>query len=79
MKMMSESLQTVAGNKMRNILKKITSNRMLGLMAGALMTAVIQSSSPTSVIAVSFVNSGLIVLRQAVGVIIGANIGTTIT
>ena len=79
MKMMSESLQTVAGNRMRSILKKVTSNRMLGLMAGALMTAVIQSSSATSVIAVSFVNSGLIVLRQAVGVIIGANIGTTIT
>ncbi len=79
MKMMSESLQTVAGNKMRGILKRITSNRVLGLMAGALMTAVIQSSSATSVIAVSFVNSGLMVLRQAVGVIIGANIGTTIT
>ena len=79
MKMMSESLQTVAGNRMRSILKRFTSNRMLGLMAGALMTAVIQSSSATSVIAVSFVNSGLIVLRQAVGVIIGANIGTTIT
>ncbi len=79
MKMMSESLQTVAGNRMRSILKRVTSNRMLGLMAGALMTAVIQSSSATSVIAVSFVNSGLIVLRQAVGVIIGANIGTTIT
>jgi len=79
MKMMSESLQTVAGNRMRSILKKVTSNRVFGLMAGALMTAVIQSSSATSVIAVSFVNSGLIVLRQAVGVIIGANIGTTIT
>lgn len=79
MKMMSESLQTVAGNKMRSVLKKVTSNRVLGLMVGALMTAVIQSSSATSVIAVSFVNSGLMVLRQAVGVIIGANIGTTIT
>lgn len=79
MKMMSESLQRVAGNKMRSILKKVTSNRFLGLMAGALVTAAIQSSSATSVIAVSFVNSGLIVLKQAVGVIIGANIGTTIT
>jgi phosphate:Na+ symporter len=79
MKMMSESLQRVAGNKMRGILKKVTSNRFLGLMAGALVTAAIQSSSATSVIAVSFVNSGLIVLKQAVGVIIGANIGTTIT
>ena len=79
MKMMSESLQTVAGNKMRSILKKVTSNRILGLLSGALITAVIQSSSATSVITVSFVNSGLIVLRQAVGVILGANIGTTIT
>lgn len=79
MKMMSESLQTVAGSKMRSILKKITSNRVMGLAAGALMTAAIQSSSATSVIAVSFVNSGLMVLQQAVGVIIGANIGTTIT
>lgn len=79
MKLMSESLQTVAGNNLRSILKKLTSNRVLGLMAGAMMTAAIQSSSATSVIAVSFVNSGLMVLRQAVGVIIGANIGTTIT
>ncbi len=79
MKMMSESLQTVAGNKLRGILKKITSNRFLGLTAGALMTAAIQSSSATSVIAVSFVNSGLMALQQAVGVIIGANIGTTVT
>ncbi|MBN2586049.1 MAG: Na/Pi cotransporter family protein [Candidatus Fermentibacteraceae bacterium] len=79
MKMMSESLQTVAGNKLRTILKKITSNRFLALTAGALMTAAIQSSSATSVIAVSFVNSGLMALQQAVGVIIGANIGTTVT
>ncbi|OPL17631.1 MAG: hypothetical protein AVO35_09385 [Candidatus Aegiribacteria sp. MLS_C] len=79
MKMMSESLQTVAGSKMRSILKKITCNRFAALAAGALMTAVIQSSSATTVIAVSFVNSGLMVLQQAVGVIIGANIGTTIT
>lgn len=79
MKLMSESLQTVAGNNLRTILKKLTSNRVLGLMAGAMMTAAIQSSSATSVIAVSFVNSGLMVLRQAVGVIIGANIGTTVT
>lgn len=79
MKMMSESLQTVAGSRMRGILKKITSNRVMGLAAGALMTAAIQSSSATSVIAVSFVNSGLMALQQAVGVIIGANIGTTIT
>ena len=79
MRMMSDSLQRVAGDRMRTILKRMTDNRILGLMAGALVTAVIQSSSATSVIAVSFVNSGLMVLRQAVGVIIGANIGTTIT
>ena len=79
MRMMSDSLQRVAGDRMRSILKRMTDNRILGLIAGALVTAVIQSSSATSVIAVSFVNSGLMVLRQAVGVIIGANIGTTIT
>ena len=79
MKMMSDSLQRVAGEKMKVVLRKLTSNRFLGIMAGALVTAAIQSSSATSVITLSFVNSGLMALRQAVGVIIGANIGTTIT
>lgn len=79
MRMMSDSLQAVAGDKMKSMLGKITDNRFLGIMVGALVTAVIQSSSATSVITVSFVNSGLMILRQAVGVIIGANIGTTIT
>ena len=79
MKMMSDSLQRVAGEKMRVVLRKLTDNRVMGIMAGALVTAAIQSSSATSVITLSFVNSGLMALRQAVGVIIGANIGTTIT
>ncbi len=79
MRMMSDSLQTVAGDNMKSMLGKITDNRFLGIMVGAMVTAVIQSSSATSVITVSFVNSGLMILRQAVGVIIGANIGTTIT
>lgn len=79
MKMMSDSLQRVAGEKMRVVLRKLTDNRIMGIMAGALVTAAIQSSSATSVITLSFVNSGLMALRQAVGVIIGANIGTTIT
>jgi phosphate:Na+ symporter len=61
------------------VLRKLTDNRIMGIMAGALVTAAIQSSSATSVITLSFVNSGLMALRQAVGVIIGANIGTTIT
>jgi len=79
MKMMSDSLQRVAGDKMRVVLRKLTDNRVMGIAAGALVTAAIQSSSATSVITLSFVNSGLMALRQAVGVIIGANIGTTIT
>ncbi len=79
MKMMSDSLQRVAGDKMRVVLRKLTDNRVMGIAAGALITAAIQSSSATSVITLSFVNSGLMALRQAVGVIIGANIGTTIT
>jgi phosphate:Na+ symporter len=79
MKMMSESLQIVAGDKMRTVLRRITSNRVLGLIAGVLVTGVIQSSSATTVITVSFVNAGLLALKQAIGVVIGANIGTTVT
>ncbi len=79
MKMMSEGLMRVAGNKMRSILSKLTSNRVMGLLAGALVTGIIQSSSATTVILVSFVNTGLMTLQQAVGVILGANIGTTMT
>ena len=79
MQMMSTGLETAAGNKMKTILEKLTSNRIKGVLAGAIITAVIQSSSATTVMVVGFVNSGLMTLRQAVWVIMGANIGTTIT
>ena len=79
MKLMSEALQKVAGDKMRGILASMTSNRLKGLLTGVLITAVIQSSSATTVMVVSFVNAGLLSLIEAIGVIMGANIGTTIT
>ncbi len=79
MKLMSEALQKVAGDKMRNILAAMTSRRFLGVFTGLLITAVIQSSSATSVMVVSFVNAGLLNLTQSAGVILGANIGTTVT
>ena len=79
MKVMSESIQKVAGSKLRSIMNAITSNRLSGVLTGFLTTAVIQSSSATTVMIVSFVNAGLLKLKQAVGVIMGANIGTTIT
>ena len=79
MKLMSESLQKVAGDKMRDILTAMTSNRFFGILTGVLITAVIQSSSATTVMVVSFVNAGLLSLMQSVGVIMGANIGTTVT
>ena len=79
MHMMSEGLEEAAGDKMKQILEKLTSNRFLGIIVGALITAVIQSSSATTVMVVGFVNSGLMTLKQAVWIIMGANIGTTIT
>lgn len=79
MKMMSEALQKVAGSKMHNILSAMTSNRFLGLFTGFLVTTIIQSSSATTVMVVSFVNAGLITLGESIGVIMGANIGTTVT
>ena len=79
MHMMSEGLEEAAGDKMKQILEKLTSNRFLGVVVGALITAVIQSSSATTVMVVGFVNSGLMTLQQAVWIIMGANIGTTIT
>ncbi len=79
MKLMSDSLQKVAGDKMRNILAKMTSNRVKGVLTGVLITAVIQSSSATTVMIVSFVNAGLLTLTESIGVIMGANIGTTVT
>lgn len=79
MKMMSNGLEEAAGNRLKKILEKLTSNRFLAVLVGAGITAVIQSSSATTVMVVGFVNSGLMQLSQAVGVIMGANIGTTVT
>jgi len=79
MQMMSTGLEAAAGNRMKSILEKLTSNRVKGVLVGAAITAVIQSSSATTVMVVGFVNSGLMTLKQAVWVIMGANIGTTIT
>ena len=79
MKIMSEGLQKAAGNKLRAILAAMTKNRVAGVFTGVLITALIQSSSATTVMVVSFVNAGLLSLLQSVTVIMGANIGTTIT
>ena len=79
MKIMSEGLQKAAGSRLRNMLASITSNRIKGVFTGLGITSVVQSSSVTTVMTVSFVNAGLMTLRQAAGVIMGANIGTTMT
>lgn len=79
MRMMSDGLEDAAGNRMKRILERLTSNRFLGVGVGAGITAVIQSSSATTVMVVGFVNSGMMTLSQAVWIIMGANIGTTIT
>lgn len=79
MQMMSGGLEAAAGNKMKQILERLTADRFLGVVVGALITAVIQSSSATTVMVVGFVNSGMMTLQQAVWIIMGANIGTTIT
>ncbi|MBQ9765550.1 MAG: Na/Pi cotransporter family protein [Lachnospiraceae bacterium] len=79
MQMMSDGLEGAAGNRMKSILEKLTSNRFLGVIVGAGITMVIQSSSATTVMVVGFVNSGMMTLNQAVWIIMGANIGTTIT
>ncbi len=79
MQMMSTGLEASAGNKMKLILEKLTANRFVGVLVGALITAIIQSSSATTVMVVGFVNSGMMTLNQAIWIIMGANIGTTIT
>lgn len=79
MNVMADGLQKSAGGKMKQLLGFLTSNRLLGVLVGALVTAVIQSSSATTVMVVGFVNAGILNLLQAAGVIMGANIGTTIT
>lgn len=79
MKVMSDALLLLAGNKMRSILASMTSNRFFGIATGFLITSVIQSSSATTLMVVSFANAGLLTLTESIGVIMGANIGTTIT
>ena len=79
MKIMSEGLQQAAGSKLRNLLGSITSNRVKGVLTGFGLTSIVQSSSVTTVMTVSFVNAGLMTLTQSAGVMMGANIGTTIT
>ena len=79
MEMMSDGMKVTAGNSMRTILEKLTSNKYLAVFVGAFVTMVIQSSSATTVMLVSFVNSGLLAFSQALGVILGSNIGSTIT
>ena len=79
MQMMGSGLEAAAGNRMKRILERLTSNPILGVLVVAVITAVVQSSSATTVMVVGFVNSGMMTLRQAVWVIMGANIGTTIT
>ena len=79
MKIMSEGLQKFAGDRLRRILTAMTTNRVTGVLTGVLITALVQSSSATTVMVVSFVNAGLLTLSQSIGVIMGANIGTTVT
>lgn len=79
MKVMSEGLQKAAGDRLRNILSAMTRNRFTGMLTGILITALIQSSSASTVMVVSFVNAGLMSLGQSMAVIMGANVGTTFT
>lgn len=79
MRIMSDSIEKVAGAKLRGILERLTTNRLMAILVGVFFTAVIQSSSACTVMVVSFVNSGLMTLTQAAGVILGANVGTTVT
>ena len=79
MKQMSDTLQKMAGSGLRHILRRMTSNRLTGMLTGVLVTAAVQSSTATTVMTVSFVNAGLLTLAQAISVIMGANIGTTLT
>ncbi|MEG0238131.1 MAG: Na/Pi cotransporter family protein [Clostridium sp.] len=79
MKLMGDGLENAAGERLKSIIEKVTSNRFIGVLVGAFVTAIIQSSSATTVMVVSFVNAGLMNLIQAAGIIMGANVGTTIT
>lgn len=79
MQIMAQGLENAAGNKMKSLLEVLTKNKFFGVLLGAFITAVIQSSSATTVMVVGFVNAGIMNLTQAMGVIMGANIGTTVT
>ena len=79
MKTMSEGLEKFAGDRLRSVLAAMTKNRVMGVLTGIFVTALIQSSSATTVMVVSFVNAGLMTLSQSIGVIMGANVGTTVT
>ena len=79
MNIMADGLQKSAGDRMKQLLGYLTNNRFVAILVGTLVTAIIQSSSATTVMVVGFVNAGLLTLGQAVGVIMGANIGTTVT
>ena len=79
MNMMSDNLQKAAGERMKKVLSVMTRNPVLGVISGALVTAVLQSSSATTVMAIGFVSAGLMTLPQAISIIFGANIGTTMT
>ena len=79
MKMMTEGLQMAAGKRIKSILSAVSSNRFVGFITGAVVTAMVQSSSATTVMLIGFVTAGLMTLQQAVGMILGANVGTTVT
>jgi phosphate:Na+ symporter len=79
MKLMSDSLHQIAGDKMKTLLQKIAGNRIKGVIIGAIVTAIIQSSSATTVMIIGFVNADVMTLHQAASIIIGSNIGTTVT
>jgi phosphate:Na+ symporter len=79
MRFMSEGLQKAAGDRLRKILETLTNNRVVGALVGLAVTSIIQSSSATTVMTISFVNAGLMTLNQAIGIVLGANIGTTVT
>ena len=79
MNLMGEALEKAAGSKLKKIIELLTSNIFMGVLVGTIVTAIIQSSSATTVMVVGFVNAGIMTLPQAVGVIMGANIGTTVT
>ena len=79
MKIMGDNLEKMAGGKLEKILEKLTSKKIMAVLLGLVVTAIIQSSSATTVMVVGFVNSGIMALKQAIGIIMGANVGTTIT